>query len=368
MPAEMQTRLADVYRDDVGKLTNTANIDVSSWLSGSGRKPAAVQQAETRGVAQRMLFGIFKTLYQVLGQTPLRRLPGMLSLSNLILSTIWRSHEIELQGFKMYIDMDEPRPAIRRAFQAYILNRVHEPITTVLFKRVVKRGAVVVDAGANVGYFSLLAATLVGPTGKVISFEPEPSNFAYLKKNIELNKFDNVVPVQKAVSDTSGTTNLFICSYDSGHHTINRADGIAAIAYGRSFEERSVSIETTRLDDALRSLGVTKVDVIKVDIEGAEALAIKGMQSLFAQPDLTVFIEYFPLLIEKMGTNPDSFVDSLLNDYGFIAYVICSDYDASPGSENLIEVKERRILDEQLKAQGSHVNLLLSKKPLASLN
>lgn len=287
----------------------------------------------------RLLFVGFKNLYRMLAATPLRRVPGMLNISNAILGLIWRSPQIELQGVKMYINMSDPNPAIRKAFQAYILNRIHEPATTELFKKYVKPGSVVVDAGANLGYFSLLAASLAGPNGRVISFEPEPRNFWYLSKNVEINNFAKITPIKKALSDKNGKTELFICGYDCGHHTINQIGGIEAIAHGRAVKEQTVEIETVRLDDALRDLGVSNVDVVKVDVEGAEALALDGMRGVLSQDKLTVFMEYFPLLIEKMGNDPKKFIESLLSDFSFSMYIIGEDYDAGRSESGLTQIK-----------------------------
>src|SRR4030042_7144688 len=96
---------------------------------------------------------------------------------------------IEIQGSKMYVNVHEKDPSMRSTFRTYALNLIHEKATTELFKTMVKEGDVVLDMGANIGYFTILAARLVGKKGKVYSFEPEPRNYSYLKKNIELNKY-----------------------------------------------------------------------------------------------------------------------------------------------------------------------------------
>lgn len=150
-----------------------------------------------------------------------------------LLQKFWPYGEIiEIQGSKMHLNILEENPVMRKTFQAYALNRIHEEATTNLFKKIVKEGDVVIDLGANIGYFALLAAKLVGPTGKVFAFEPEPQNFSYLKKNVELNNYTNVMIEQKAVSNYNRRTKLFICPYDSGHHIINRPNGIEAYRLG----------------------------------------------------------------------------------------------------------------------------------------
>jgi FkbM family methyltransferase len=242
----------------------------------------------------------------------------MLSLSNAVFRLVWSGgHVIDVQGNKMYIDVNDPHPNMRKTFQTYGMNLVHEEETTALFKKIVQPEDVVLDLGANIGYFTILAAKLVGPTGKVYSFEPEPTNYQYLTKNIEPNGYTNAFAFQKAVSDKPGKTRLFACSYDSGHHTINQYDGINAYRRGRKSEMRSIEIDTVSIDDFLRGQ-TDRVDIIKMDVEGAEALALSGMKdTLRRNHTIKVFLEFFPLLMRKMGSSPEVYANSLLSDFGF---------------------------------------------------
>lgn len=82
----------------------------------------------------------------------------------------------------MYVNVWEKDPSMRRTFRAYAANLVHEESTTELFKKIVRPGSIVADLGANIGYFTLLAARLAGKDGHVYAFEPEPRNYSYLVK------------------------------------------------------------------------------------------------------------------------------------------------------------------------------------------
>ena len=93
----------------------------------------------------------------------------------------------------------------------YSKDDAYEPYTLELFQRAINPGSTVLDLGAHHGYFSLLAARWVGKEGKVYAFEPAPENFQILKKNIEFNQFTNVLPVNKAVSDTDKPMPFFLC-------------------------------------------------------------------------------------------------------------------------------------------------------------
>lgn len=267
---------------------------------------------------------------------------------------------IEIQGSKMYINVHEESADIRKTFQTYALNRIHEEATTELFKKIVKKGDVVVDLGANIGYFTLLAAKIVGEEGRVYAFEPEPRNFKYLGKNIELNGYNNIVPVHKAVSDRSGKTKLFICSYDTGHHTINQYEGIR-VQKPNLIEEKEVyvEIETTTLDEFFEKREQS-ISVIKMDVEGAEMLALSGMNKMISQSeDLKMFIEFFPLFIEKMGSSPREFVRKLIEDYKFSVFIIGQDYDAR--NRELLRVKSVDHLMGFCKDPQDHLNLFIEK-------
>ncbi|OHA70172.1 MAG: hypothetical protein A3F15_00330 [Candidatus Wildermuthbacteria bacterium RIFCSPHIGHO2_12_FULL_40_12] len=267
---------------------------------------------------------------------------------------------IEVQGSKMFMNPNENSYNMRRTLEDYASNLVHEKATTDLFKKTVKNGDVVVDLGANIGYFSLLASRLTGSQGKVFSFEPEPKNYNYLKKNIELNNYNHAQPFQKAVSDKNGTTKLFICDYDTGHHTINKQDGIQAYSRGRIVKERSIDIETVALDNFLKER-TNRVDVIKMDVEGAEMLALSGMDRVLKDnKDIKMIVEFFPLLIEKMGSDPKEFIRRLIQDYGFSIYIIPEDYAAL--TSDMKKLNSIQDVMSYRKNEEDHINLFLQRE------
>ena len=112
-----------------------------------------------------------------------KKTPGVLAVYNFFYNLFWPYGKIiKVQGSKMQVDISGENIAMRRTLEAYSLNKIHEKSTTDLFKKIIKEGDVVVDLGANIGYFSLLASKLVGSKGKVFSFEPEPKNYQYLNQ------------------------------------------------------------------------------------------------------------------------------------------------------------------------------------------
>jgi FkbM family methyltransferase len=277
---------------------------------------------------------------------------------------------VEVQGSKMYVDVFDPDPSMRRTFRAYGTNRVHEEFTTRLFRKTVKEGDVVVDCGANIGYFTLLFAKLVGKRGKVYSFEPEPRNFKYLLRNIQLNGYGQVVASQKAVADKAGTVKLFFCSYDTGHHTIQQHSGIQAYRPELVDQPKeSVDVDQVSLDDFFRDIP-TPVNVIKMDVEGAEMLALAGMKELIRRSEkLVMLIEFFPLLITEMGQSPEEFARMLLEDFGFTMFVVEYDYSMAEYDSSKDEVSSEghlriRSVDQLMRlctARNAHLNLYLEK-------
>jgi FkbM family methyltransferase len=310
-----------------------------------------------------ILFGILEKALNFFGSLGInKKTPGAFRIYNFLFKHSWPYGDIiEIQGSKMYVNIrDEPSYSIRKTFEFYASNRIHEKATTELFKKTVKEGNVVIDLGANIGYFSLLAARFVGKNGKVYSFEPEPKNYSYLIKNIKLNNYDNVIAIQKAVSNKIGKTKLYICSYDAGHHTINQIEGIKAYRPEAIINEKDfVEIETVTLDEFFKDKE-DLIDVIKIDVEGAEVLTLAGMDRILkVNKKLKMFIEFFPLLIREMGNSPEEFIRKLSENYGFSIFIIPDDYDAKEGE--MVKINSAEELMGLCKDEKTHVNLFLKR-------
>jgi len=308
---------------------------------------------------KKVLFNLIQKSVSVLGKLGIsKKTPGALKIYNFLYRIFWPYNDlVEVQGSKMYVNLKSASTSLRATLENYASRRIHEESTTRLMEKTIKRGDTFLDLGANVGYFTLLAAKLVGKEGRVYSFEPEPQNFRYLKKNVEVNNYSQAKVFQKAVSDKSGKIKLYVCPYDSGHHTINRFDGVQAYARGRRVEKKAVEIEAVSLDDFLRG---EKADVIKMDVEGAEPLALKGMDKMLkSNQNIKMFVEFFPLLIKNMGGSPPEFIRQLMEEYRFSIYVVPDDYSAL--EEEVKEIKRAGELLEMCRGE-KHVNLYLEKK------
>lgn len=310
------------------------------------------------------LFKILKKGYYFFKKTNFHKIiPFRKRLFDFLFWNFWPYGEIiEIQGSKMYLNVWDKDLVMRKTFRAYAFNRIHEENTTNLFKKSCKKGDVIVDLGANIGYFTLLAARLVGEKGRVYAFEPEPKNFNYLLKNVKLNSYHNVTCIQKAVSNFTGKTKLFICPYDSGHHTINQYEGIRNYKpelLSKNNREEFIEVETTTLDDFFRGKEQS-IDLIKMDVEGAEMLILLGMEEVIQKSkNLKMFIEFFPLLIKKMGNSPEEFIRKLLRYYRFSVFIIPGDYNVFKGK--LIKIQKVNEIMNFCKGEKDHLNLFVKK-------
>ena len=185
-----------------------------------------------------------------------------------------------------------------------------EKHVTDFFKSRIKPGMTVVDVGANIGYYTLLFAQLVGKNGRVYAFEPEPTNIRYLKRNLQLNHYDNVIVIEKAVSDRCGATTLFLSPDNPGGHSLSPVAG-----------QDTINVEVVTLDDVFRNRDV-RVDFIKMDIEGHEYFAIQGMYRLLCCSEtVSLVMEYSPQILQQGCVDAEKMLD-LLAKMGFRFYSI----------------------------------------------
>src|SRR3989344_7663239 len=177
-----------------------------------------------------------------------------------------------------------------------LLGNVFEEFETELVRSCVKPGMRVADIGAHVGYFTILLAKLVGESGKVHAFEPEPNNFEILKKNVAGNSFNNVTLYSRALSDRAERAKLFLDKSNLGNMSLEDKN-IPQGSGGGALE-----VETAILDSVL---GGIKLDFIKIDVQGAEGLVLGGAEnSIFKNPDVKILMEFWPYGLKNMGTDP----------------------------------------------------------------
>ncbi|MBI4232835.1 MAG: FkbM family methyltransferase [Chloroflexi bacterium] len=189
-------------------------------------------------------------------------------------------------------------------WEAQLAGDTYEPGVTRVFEKLLGPGMVVVDVGAHVGYYTLLAARKVGPSGRVYAFEPEPANYRLLLENITLNGYRNVTAEQVAVSDNVGTATLYVDRLFSKNHSLVRS--------GPRGDEATISVATITLDDFLERQGSPQVHLIKMDIDGNEPLTLRGMAGLLAKsPCPRLVVELNLLALRAAGITVAEFLEQL---------------------------------------------------------
>lgn len=167
-------------------------------------------------------------------------------------------------------------------------------------KSIISRGSIVIDAGANVGFYTLLFSDIVGETGRVIAFEPNDKNFDILKRRTK-NR-NNVTAVNAALSDKSGFLDLYISEdLNVDHQT-----------YDIGESRKKVQIKAYSLDDYCIENAVKVVSLIKMDLQGFDAIALKGMKKIIRmQNHISVSCEFWPYGMKKAGIEPEEMISSL---------------------------------------------------------
>ncbi|MEE1946845.1 FkbM family methyltransferase [Pedobacter sp. KR3-3] len=166
-------------------------------------------------------------------------------------------------------------------------NRGFEFTTLSKYHSVVKQGDVILDIGANIGLFSILGSKLVGASGKVYAFEPNVATYDALKENIRLNDCTNVYPQFLALSDKKGF--VVLTQPEEVSKDFQYSDAFSFMDLKQTASEEN-GVATLPLDDFLVENSISKVDVIKIDIEGAEFLCFKGAIKLLSSPDAPIII------------------------------------------------------------------------------
>jgi FkbM family methyltransferase len=186
----------------------------------------------------------------------------------------------------------------------------YELDTTLLVQSLLRPTNVAVDVGASIGYYSLLFAKLVGEKGKVYAFEPQPLNCDALDHSIQTNGYSNIIKVvQKAVSNKTGFSSLYLS--DEG-------DQLASLYQTPKYDKESRRVvETITLDEFFESERWPTVDLIKMDIQGAEKAALEGAKRLITRnSQLKLILEFHPLWQAAAGITPNEFFDKLV-ELGF---------------------------------------------------
>ena len=195
---------------------------------------------------------------------------------------------------------------------------LYEPPVTRVFQRQLRPGGTVMDVGANWGYFTLIAAAATGPSGAVVSLEPDPRQYETLARNIEMNGFTHVKPVRAAASAQAGRVTLVGYADDEENRGVTRIAGGAD--RGAPDATRQFEVDAVTIDGLMPP--VREVDLVKIDVEGAEDLVLEGMRDgLALHRYRAVLLELHPRLLQARGVEPEACI-RLLQQYGYRGWTI----------------------------------------------
>ncbi len=211
-------------------------------------------------------------------------------------------------------------------------NRNWEPYETGVLIANLRPGDTMVDLGANIGYYSLVAAAIVGDSGSVYAFEPDPGNFELLQRNIARNGFERIHARNIAVSDGRGETRLFLSADNQGDHRVYASGDEEARGRGH------VDVECVDFDSFAEAEGVSP-DLIKIDTQGAEAAILRGMRRVAERRRgrLKMLVEFWPYGLRKAGSSPEEML-SILEGFGMRLSAIDNE------ARSLVAMSRERIL------------------------
>ena len=182
----------------------------------------------------------------------------------------------------------------------------------ILLKKIVRANEVFLDIGANIGYFSLLAATN-SSSSRVISFEPVKKLFQELNENISINNIKNITPVNAAVGEINEEREIFLSAPGNM--------GMSSFQQPENYSGKKEKVTVIAIDDWFKTSGLAKIDLIKLDIEGSELTALKGMKEVLQKQRPVLIIEINPETLSLFSLKPFD-ICNYLNQLNFEGFII----------------------------------------------
>jgi FkbM family methyltransferase len=224
-------------------------------------------------------------------------------------------------------------PAQWRGFGKYVFAfRENYERELVYLEKLLAPGSTFVDVGANMGIYTMVASRLVGEAGRVIAFEPSAQSFPLLRKNIALNGLTNVLAFPEALSHEIGRTKLY-----HGPDPVSNSLG-----RGLSWDEDAEEVTTETLDSVLHRTSLRRVDAIKIDVEGAEELVLRGALKTLTCMRPVIIFEINPGACSSLGLSPYGATE-LLQSLGYNCFVVGQSgpdfrLDSPPGYFNVLAI------------------------------
>ena len=232
-------------------------------------------------------------------------------------------------GIKMKLDISE-------YIQAHLYNYGSYELPTMNFIQMnMTEGMNVLDIGGNVGLMTLTFANFAGKSGKVFTFEPEPRNFAKLTENIKLNNFTNTTINQVAVSSKEEKLKLYLSN--------NNNSGVHSLIYNDDLKKEFVEVDTVTIDKFLERNHISKLDMVKIDVEGSELDVLEGIENTLLKFKPVLIMEVVSQYLKSRGSSSVEFKRLMNSKFGYKAFLVNNDGslrldspDNENGSDNII--------------------------------
>jgi FkbM family methyltransferase len=245
--------------------------------------------------------------------------PALVELSSVAGVRLYRPRKLG-NGMDMVVPLNDLPGA------AIAADGFYEPETVALVQKILRPGMVFFDVGAHCGQYTLLAAPLVGSSGEVHCFEPDPATHRCLSENIAINRLANVTANRLALADLDGETMFYESNAD--------AAGTNSLRPSPYFSGKTYPVQVRRLSTYLAESGVSRIDVMKIDIEGAEYRLLSGSPEIFRGSDRpAIVIEVNPTAQMRLDGAVET-AEDYLRDLGYELYRISDGSLYEPRSDD----------------------------------
>lgn len=302
-----------------------------------------------------ILYNIFSKLVKPLVGSGIGNIHFIADLYQKIMPKLLPESEkiVSIQGFRMKVLAEGHMNDIATEL---IFKGVHEPATTRIFKSILKQGDVVVDIGANIGYFTMLSAQLVSWRGRVYAFEPDPINMKALYENMRMNKLENIKAYMMALGNYTGTSILYTSSKESARHSLVKT---------KEHDGRESTL-ITKLDDML-VVDKPKIRLLKTDTEGNELAVLQGAKNtILSNRNIILIVEVNREALEACKVTVDELWNYITITLNMTYIYLVNDYN---DSIELVYSPERHLWEwyKKLGIKKYGYNLLCSREELLLL-
>ena len=247
----------------------------------------------------KILFNLYQTGKNLLSGRGLTKYSFIRKVKDYSLSNLQTDYA-EVFGNKLFLN----KKGLALSISHY---GTYEELESKIMEEKIEMGNIVVDVGANIGLHTLNMARIVGNTGQVFAFEPDPSNFEILKKNVKINNYKNIILEQKAVGDKHGRITLYQSDHPGKHRIFPQTEQAKS----------EIQVELTNLDNYFDSDMIDKINFIKIDVEGLEFSVLKGMKNILKNSKkIKILFEFMPENTMEVGFTPIELLNYLTsNDF-----------------------------------------------------